>query len=122
MKLINNIIYNLREDKDLRQLDVAKVIGTTQQHYSRCEKGECEFSTRSIVALADFYNVSTDYLLGRTDCKQGIDVLKQSVTKNYTTGHFLSELFSLNEENRRAVIEYMELQKLKEKFEQSKHS
>lgn len=114
MKLINDIIRGLREDKDLRQLDVAKVIGTTQQHYSRCEKGECDFPTRSILLLADFYGVSTDFLLGRTDSKQGVDVLQQKVTGEYSTGRLLSEILSLSEEGRRAVIEYIHLQTLKE--------
>lgn len=109
------IIRGLREDKDLRQIDVAKVIGTTQQHYSRCEQGDCDIQTRALIALANFYNVSTDYLLGRTECKQSIFVLNQNFIENYTTGRLLTEVLSLNNVGMRAVIEYIELQKLKEK-------
>jgi len=116
MKESYEIIRGLREDKDLRQRDIAKIIGTTQQHYSRCEQGESDLQTRAVITLANYYNVSTDYLLGRTECKQGIDVLNQPVLGDYTTGRLLTEVLSLNDIGRRAIIEYIELQKLKEKI------
>lgn len=118
MKAINQIIRDLREDKDLRQSDIAAVLGTTQQHYSRCEKGESQLSTRSVIALANFYHVSTDYLLGRTECKQGVDVLNQQIADGYTTGRLLTEALSLSIVGRCAVVEYLKLQLLKEEVEQ----
>ena len=54
----------LREDKDLKQKDLAAVLGTTQQVYSRYEKGENEMPIRHLITLCRFYNVSADYLLG----------------------------------------------------------
>ena len=57
----------LREDKDLKQKDVAKFLCTTQQVYSRYEMGITEIPVRHIISLSKFYNVSTDYLLGLTD-------------------------------------------------------
>ncbi|MEL7656328.1 MAG: helix-turn-helix transcriptional regulator [Bacillota bacterium] len=120
MKKSYEIIRGLREDKDLRQRDIAEVIGTTQQHYSRCEQGECDLQTRAIIKLADFYDVSTDYLLGRTECRQGIDALNQSVVGAYTTGRLLTEVLSLNNIGRHAVIEYIGLQKLKEKIHETR--
>lgn len=57
----------LREDSDLLQKDIADVLGTTQQVYSRYEKGENEIPVRHIITLARFYNVSADYILGLTD-------------------------------------------------------
>lgn len=120
MKEPYEIIRELREDKDLRQIDIAQIIGTTQQHYSRCENGECDFQTRAIISLANFYNVSTDYLLGRTESKQGIASLNQFVVGDYTTGCLLTEILSLDTGGRRAVIEYIELQKLKENIHRTK--
>lgn len=120
MKAINQIIRDLREDKDLRQSDIAAVLGTTQQHYSRCEKGESQLSTRSVIALADFYQVSTDYLLGQTDCKPGMDVLNQQITEEYSTGRFLTDVLSLSTAGRSAVVEYLKLHLLKEEVEQKK--
>ncbi|OYP47620.1 helix-turn-helix protein [Lachnotalea glycerini] len=114
MKKSYEIIRGLREDKDLRQLDIARVIGTTQQHYSRCEQGESDLQTRAVISLANFYDVSTDYLLGQTACKQGVNALNQAVIGEYTSGELISDVLSLSNNGRRAVLEYIELQKLKE--------
>ena len=55
-------IRSLREDHDFRQCDLASVLHVSQNTYSQYENGVIE-----LVKLADFYNVSIDYLLGRTD-------------------------------------------------------
>ena len=60
-------IRELREDHDLRQVDVAKLLGMSQTGYSKYETGENDVPTTILIKLADFYNVSTDYLLGRTN-------------------------------------------------------
>ena len=57
------VLRDLREDHDLRQEDVA-LLGTTQQVYSRYEKGINELPIRHLVALCRFYGVSADYILG----------------------------------------------------------
>ena len=60
-------IRDLREDKDLNQTEVAKYLGMSQTGYSKYETGENDIPTAILIKLADFYNVSTDYLLGRTN-------------------------------------------------------
>lgn len=62
-------LKDLREDNDLTQGDIARLLKTTQPQYSRYETGEREIPIRHLVTLADFYGVSTDYILGRTDKK-----------------------------------------------------
>lgn len=64
MKTYIDIIRELREDRDLTQTQIAEVLGTTQQVYSRYEKGENEIPLRHIIALCKFYNISADYILG----------------------------------------------------------
>lgn len=61
--MYSDIIRELRERKGLLQEDIAKILGTTQQQYSRYENGT-EMPYRSLVKLAIFYNVTTDYILG----------------------------------------------------------
>ena len=63
-------IRELREDNDILQKDVAKVLNTTQQHYSRIETGATEITADRVVTLAKFYNVTTDYILGLSDQKE----------------------------------------------------
>ena len=57
-------IRDLREDRDLTQSDIAKVIKTTQQQYSKIEAGKADISGQKLILLAKFYNVSVDYILG----------------------------------------------------------
>lgn len=64
MKEYPEILRELREDRDLKQSDIAKVLGTTQQVYSRYENGQNEMPVRHIITLCRYYNVSADYVLG----------------------------------------------------------
>lgn len=59
-------IRDLREDRDLSQAEVAKVIKTTQQQYSKIETGKADISGEKLILLAEFYNISVDYILGLT--------------------------------------------------------
>lgn len=60
-------LKDLREDKDLVQKEVAAFLGIDQRVYSNYETGKREIPTRFVIALAEFYNTSTDYILGRTN-------------------------------------------------------
>lgn len=62
-------IRNLRIDNDLTQQQVAEYLHIKQNTYSQYEVGVLHYPVEVIVKLADFYGVSTDYLLGRTDVK-----------------------------------------------------
>ncbi len=70
MKNYCEIIKELRIDSDLKQQDIAKILNTTQQVYSRYENGINEIPIRHIITLSQFYNVSTDYILGQTDKRE----------------------------------------------------
>ena len=60
-------LRDLREDMDLRQEDVAKILGISQTVYSRYERGYQTIPVSHLLRLADFYGVTTDYILGRTN-------------------------------------------------------
>ena len=64
MKAYWEMMRDLREDHDLTQADVAKLLQTTQQVYSRYETGANEMPIRHLITLCQFYHVSADYLLG----------------------------------------------------------
>lgn len=63
-------LKDLREDSDLQQADIARLLNTTQPQYSRYETGERELPIRHLVTLAEYYKVSADYILGRTNVKE----------------------------------------------------
>ena len=60
-----NRLRDLREDKDLRQVDVSNATGIDQRTLSNYETGKTNPDSFAIIKLCDFYNVSADYLLGR---------------------------------------------------------
>lgn len=60
---------DLRIDNDLTQMEIGKAIGITQRKYSYIERGIQEPSKELLIALADYYDVNIDYLLGHTDDK-----------------------------------------------------
>ena len=63
-------LRDLREDKDMSQAEIAKILYTSQTIYSRYERGVRTLPIEHLLILADFYNVSTDYILGRTNIKE----------------------------------------------------
>ena len=62
-------LKEIREDRNLKQKDLAKILKVSQAQYSRIETGENEITLDSLIRLAKFYNVSVDYILGMTNEK-----------------------------------------------------
>lgn len=60
-------LRELREDHDLSQRALARILGLTQPQYCRYEQGYRDLPTDILIQLADLYHTSTDYILGRTD-------------------------------------------------------
>ena len=60
-------IRDLREDKDLSQAKMGEILSCSQRVYSNYERGDIDIPTSTLCKIADFHNVSVDYLLDRTD-------------------------------------------------------
>ncbi len=60
----------LREDRDLKQREIAKILGMSQNTYSQYETGVIAFTDQVLIKLADYYGVSVDYLMDRTQTKE----------------------------------------------------
>ena len=60
----------LREDRDLTQKEVGKIIRKSQQGYGHIEDGRAELKIDDLILLCDFYGVSADFFIGRTDTKK----------------------------------------------------
>ena len=66
-KIISKKLKELRKEKDVTQREVAKAVNVAQNTIAGYETGAKEPSLTVLVALADYYEVTTDYILGRTD-------------------------------------------------------
>ena len=60
-------IRDLREDRDLTQRKLGEILCCSQRVYSNYERGDIDIPTGILIKLANYYDVSVDYLLGRTD-------------------------------------------------------
>lgn len=60
-------IRDLREDKDITQTEMGKILSCSQRVYSNYERGDIDIPTATLIKIADFHQVSVDYLLNRTD-------------------------------------------------------
>lgn len=107
------IIRSLREDADLDQADIAKYLEISQQVYSTYERGQYEIPSRHLGALAKYYHVNVEYLLGLTDYKGSIEHLNQGYVGTTTVGGLLSDLMELDNEGRTAALEFVDFLKKK---------
>lgn len=60
-------LRNIREDRDLTQAEVGKILNKSQQGYNHIEAGRAELKIDDLVTLCKFYNVSADYIIGLID-------------------------------------------------------
>ena len=63
-------IRDLREDADMTQVQKAKILNCSQRVYSNYERGDIDIPTEILIMLANFHDVSVDYILGRTNKRE----------------------------------------------------
>ena len=107
MKELKTLIRDLREDHDLKQKTVASYLVISQQTYSNYETGQREIPTWVVAALAKYYKVSTDYLLGTAFGYPGGIDLQKIYLENITLLDILYDIQKLKKEDRRNLIRYI---------------
>ena len=70
MPVFSDRIKALRKGRKLKQKDMAELLHCTERHYQRIEYGEVNLPSLDLMFLADYFGVSADYLLGRTDHRE----------------------------------------------------
>lgn len=116
MKELRELIRDLREDRDLKQKTVAAYLGVSQQTYSNYENGHREIPTWAVAALAKFYKVSTDYLLGADTSYLGSINLKTSYLDNITMHDVMYDIQKLKRDERKDLIKYIQYLKNADKL------
>ena len=74
-------IKGIREDRDLTQAEIGKLLQKSQQGYNHIETGRAELKIEDLVKLCKFYNISADYLIGIIDEPQPLKNVKPWVKK-----------------------------------------
>ena len=67
---LSSKLKELRKEKKLKQREMAALLECTDRHYQKIERGEINLPSLDVIFLADYFGVSTDYLLGLTDCRE----------------------------------------------------
>ena len=111
--MLKDRLKELRMEKGKTQKEMAKDLGTTDVSIGRYEAGTREPKTDILNALADYFDVTTDYLLGRTDEKQIKKERFQGV--NTIAAHRIGDIEQLPDEALDQLSDYIELLKLKYK-------
>ena len=60
-------LRHVREDRDLTQADIGRLLGKSQQGYNHIEAGRAELKIDDLITLCRFYNLSADYMIGMSD-------------------------------------------------------
>ncbi|MBD5543958.1 MAG: helix-turn-helix transcriptional regulator [Lachnospiraceae bacterium] len=106
---MGEILAELRKDKHLLQKDLADFLSISIGTVSNYETGAHEPDFETLCKLADFFQVSTDYLLGRTDLPYDVKKLSEPIRDGITISDITHTLLNMSQENLDSVLEYMEL-------------
>lgn len=107
MKELRELIRELREDRDLKQKDIASYLNVSQQTYSNYENGRRDVPTWVVAALAKYYKVSTDYLLGADSGYLGNTNLKNKYLDDLTMHDIMYDIQRLRPRERRDLLRYI---------------
>ena len=114
------LLAQLRKEKGLLQKDVATHLNMTVATISNYEKGVHLPDLNTLIVLADFFDVSTDYLLQRTEYKASINTLNHQLSANYTVSDLLNTVIELDAHNMQSLLDYYELLMLRNSIKRVK--
>lgn len=120
MKELREILRDLREDHDLTQKTVAKYLGIEQQSYSNYENGNRSIPLTAVVKLADYYKVSTDYLLRAGSNDPGCLDLHCTYLSDTTLHDILYEILKFAPDNRKLLLRFIDYLKYIEQEDQTR--
>lgn len=102
-------LTDLREEKGIRQKELAALINVSPSTVSNYENDVHYPDVAILCQLADYFNVSTDYLLARTDYRHNPNTLTRRLSKTYTIAEFINTTLELSQKDISNLVEYMDL-------------
>lgn len=107
------LLAKLRKERGILQKEVATYLNVTVATISNYEKDVHAPDYETLVKLADFFDVSTDYLLRRTDYKASISTLNKPLIINYTVSELMNAVMQLDQRSMELLVDYYELLSLR---------
>ena len=103
MAQFSELLVELRQDRKMTQEDLAKVLFVTNGTISNYENGVHLPDVEKLISLADFFGVTTDYLLGRCASRLSPDVLDEIIMEDWTAGDLLQDIHNFSPERKKAL-------------------
>lgn len=110
---VGQILAELRTEKGIYQKELAAYLNVSIGTISNYEKGIHFPDLNTLCKLADYFGVTTDYLLGRTQYRYNPDTLNRSLTKDYTIANLVNTTLEFPQKDATALVDYVELLKLR---------
>lgn len=102
------ILRELREERGIYQKELASYLNVSISTISNYENGVHFPDLDVLCQIAEFFNISTDYLLGRTQYQYDIKMLNQSLTSEYTVTNLINTIIELPGREKESLLEYVE--------------
>lgn len=119
MKL-GELLAKLRKERGILQKELANYLNVTVATISNYEKGVHAPDYETLIKLADFFDVSTDYLLQRTDYRSSISTLNERLLVDYKMCDLLNAILELDQKSMTALVDYYELLSLRNSMKAAK--
>ena len=119
MKL-GELLAKLRKERGILQKELANYLNVTVATISNYEKGVHAPDYETLIKLADFFDVSTDYLLQRTDYRSSISTLNERLLVDYKVCDLLNAILELDQKSMTALVDYYELLSLRNSMKAEK--
>lgn len=108
-------IFTLRENKEIGQKELAKLLHVSVSTISNYEHNIHQPALRTIIKIADYFNVSVDYLLNRTNYQYPMSYLEQPLIDNYSCSDILNTVIQLSSSSKSTLMEQLDLLSLRDK-------
>lgn len=113
-------LAKLRKERGILQKELAAYLNTTVSTISNYENGVHTPDLNTLMKLADFYDVSTDYLLQRTRYKANLSTLNKRLSADYTISDLMNTTLELDRHNVNALLDYFELLTMRNTMQHAK--
>ena len=106
MKKVGEIITELRTERNMGQKELALLLNLSVGTISNYENGVHAPDLNTLSRMAELFNVTTDYLLGRTGYRCSPETLKEYMTTDYTVTDFVNTIMALDSASRTSIINF----------------
>lgn len=120
MRSFGEILTSLREERGIYQKELAAILKVSVGTISNYENNVHFPDQEALIQLADYFGVTTDYLLGRTPYRYSLETLNQEYAPGMTVADLVNIIRQLDAKNAASLLDYIDLLQLRQRAESSR--